>query len=68
MNEKDTDNVDHIEFRNETDEPRNVVVCRSMTGQLYIHLLGDSEEIHGDEATTVEPNYYAHAPVNGGKT
>lgn len=59
---------DSIEVRNETDEDFNVVVCRSEhTGQLFVHLLGDEGEIHGDEATTVPAEYYAHAPINGGK-
>ena len=59
--------TEHIEFRNETSEDYNVVVCRSKSGQLYVHLLGGEEEIHGDAATTVPAEYYEHAEVNEGK-
>jgi len=59
--------MNHIEFRNETDEDRNVVVCRTQQGNLYVHLLGDDEEIHDDTAATVPARDYAHVDVNNGK-
>lgn len=44
-----------IEFQNDTDESFNVMVCRSKaTGKLYVHLLGDKEEMHEQEATEIE--------------
>lgn len=54
----------HIEFRNETEEDYNVMVCKTVTGNLYVHLLGDEDEFHGDEATTVPAEYYEIVAVN----
>jgi len=48
-----------LEVQNETDESFNVVLCKSeITGQLYLHLLGEQESIHGNEAVTVESEDY----------
>lgn len=56
-----------IEFRNETDEAYNVVVCESISGQIYVHLVGDEDEYHGDEATEVQGKDYEIVTVNRGK-
>lgn len=56
---------DSIEFQNETESAYNVLACVSKTGQIYVHLLGDQEEIHNDEATTVGAKDYAIEDLNG---
>lgn len=56
---------DRIEFQNETENDFNVLACVSKTGQIYVHLLGDQEEIHDTEATTVESKDYAIEEING---
>lgn len=56
---------DRIEFQNETEDDINVLACVSKTGQIYVHLLGDQEEIHDTEATTVASKDYAIEELGG---
>lgn len=51
--------MNNIEFQNETEESYNVAVCRStVSGDLYVHLLGKREKIHDKKATTVAGEDY----------
>lgn len=56
---------DTIEFQNETEESFNVLVCQSaLTGRIFVHLLGNKEEFHGDDATEVMSEDYEIVNIN----
>lgn len=58
---------DWIEVHNETEDRQHVQICRTVQGDLHVHLCGDKEEIHGgDETTPVEPRDCEHVEVEGG--
>lgn len=47
-----------IEVRNETNHPIWALVCQGVHGTVYVHVMDDDREIHGEQTTRIGPKDY----------